>query len=99
MNNFFLLEKPDIQFFLFVYFIAISIITFFYFGWDKMRAELNKRRVSEKMLWILSLLGGSLSALLAMHFFRHKTKKFSFQAGMAIILMIQILFAIWLFKK
>ncbi|MFH1947064.1 MAG: DUF1294 domain-containing protein [Candidatus Magasanikbacteria bacterium] len=47
--------------------------------------------MSEKMLWILSAIGGSIGALLAMNFFRHKTKKLSFQAGIATILAGQIL--------
>lgn len=93
------IEPESVRFFLVLYGIFISIITFFYFGWDKIRAELGKRRVSERMLWIFTLLGGSLGALLGMHFFRHKTKKLSFQAGLAIIFMIQILIILWLLKN
>ena len=73
------------------YLLVINIITIFYFGWDKMRSQIyNARRVSEKTLWILSLVGGSIGALIGMKFFRHKTKKLSFQAGIAVILVIQI---------
>jgi uncharacterized membrane protein YsdA (DUF1294 family) len=46
--------------------------------------------VREKTLWLLALLGGSPAALAGMHVFRHKTKKLSFQAGLAAILAIQI---------
>ncbi|MBI4992884.1 MAG: DUF1294 domain-containing protein [Candidatus Magasanikbacteria bacterium] len=75
---------------LFVYFLLINLISFFYIGIDKMKAQLDRRRVSEKTLWLLALIGGSLGTLLGMHFFRHKTKKISFQAVLAIILAIQI---------
>lgn len=92
------IEPESVRFFLVLYGIFISIITFFYFGWDKIRAELGKRRVSERMLWILTLLGGSLGALAGMHFFRHKTKKLSFQAVLVIIFAVQILILIWSFK-
>lgn len=73
-----------------LYVAAINVLTFFYFGIDKMKARGGRRRISEKMLWVLSLLGGSVGALMAMHFFRHKTQKLSFQAGMAVILALQI---------
>lgn len=73
------------------YIIAISIITFFYFGFDKMRSlRPDGRRVREKTLWILSAIGGSPGALLGMHFFRHKTKKPSFQGMMMLILLLQV---------
>ena len=77
---------------LIVFLLVINIITFFYFGLDKMRAQINQtRRISEKTLWLLSLIGGSIGALLGIKYFRHKSKKLSFQAGMAIILALQIL--------
>ncbi|MBI4427249.1 MAG: DUF1294 domain-containing protein [Candidatus Magasanikbacteria bacterium] len=75
---------------LLLYFLLINLISFFYIGVDKMKAQLNRRRVSEKTLWLSALIGGSLGTLLGMHFFRHKTKKISFQAILAIILAIQI---------
>ena len=77
---------------LIIYLVIINIITFFYFGIDKIKSQIaGKRRISEKTLWILSTIGGSAGALLGMNFFRHKTKKMSFQAGIAIILAGQIL--------
>ena len=76
---------------LITYLIVINIVTFFYFGIDKIKSQLQHRRISEKMLWILSAIGGSIGALIGMNFFRHKTKKLSFQAGIAVILAGQIL--------
>jgi uncharacterized membrane protein YsdA (DUF1294 family) len=74
-----------------VYLLIINIITFGFFGFDKMRSEIaDARRIREKTLWFLALIGGSAGALLGMHFFRHKTKKLSFQAVLAIILAMQI---------
>ena len=73
------------------YFIVINLITFFLFGLDKSRSQqAGARRIRERTLWLSMLFGGSLGALLAMHFFRHKTKKISFQAVAAIILTLQI---------
>ena len=73
-----------------IYFLVINVITFFYFGIDKIKSRSGSRRISEKMLWILTLIGGSIGALSGMKFFRHKTKKLSFQAVIAIILALQI---------
>lgn len=81
------------------YVVGITIVTFFYFGIDKMKSRFKSRRISEKALWLLSLCGGSFGALLGMYFFRHKTRKLSFQAGLASILAIQILAAMFLIVK
>ena len=75
---------------LLIYFLLINIAGFFYIGIDKMKAQVNRRRVSEKTLWLLALIGGSLGTLLGMHFFRHQTKKISFQTILAVILAVQL---------
>ena len=75
---------------LLIYLVLINLITFFYFGVDKLKAQLSHRRVPEKTLWILALVGGTVGALAGMNFFRHKTKKNSFQIVIAFILLIQI---------
>lgn len=69
--------------------LLINVVTFCAFGVDKFMAVANHWRISEKMLWFLSLIGGSAGALLAMHTFRHKTKKIEFQLMMFVILLIQ----------
>lgn len=84
------INLPILSQLLVIYFIVINLITFFYFGFDKMRSQINERRVRERTLWLLALIGGSAGALLGMHFFRHKTKKISFQAVIAVILTAQI---------
>jgi uncharacterized membrane protein YsdA (DUF1294 family) len=78
------------QQFLILYFFVINLITFFYYGVDKIKARFGSSRISEKMLWILALIGGSVGALAGMKFFRHKTKKISFQAVIAVILALQV---------
>lgn len=76
----------------FYYLAGINILTFFYFGFDKIQSQREgRRRISERGLWTLSLLGGSPGALLAMKFFRHKTKKISFQLILVVICLIQII--------
>lgn len=96
---FWFLELTLLQQILLVYFLVINIVTFFYFGIDKLKSQVaGKRRISERTLWILSLIGGSMGALAGIKFFRHKTKKLSFQAGMAMILALQIILIYFLWQ-
>lgn len=81
-----------------IYFVLINIITFFAYAFDKMKSRGEGRRTPEKTLWLLTLLGGSPAALLAMHYFRHKTRKFSFQAVIVLILCIQISVILFLYN-
>ena len=79
------------------YAILINLIAFFFYGIDKAKAARGNRRISEKTLWLLALVGGSAGALLAMNFFRHKTKKLSFQMVLALILALQIVIIYFVF--
>ena len=58
---------------------------------DKIKAKKNKWRISEKTLFLLSIIGGSVGCLLGMYTFRHKTKKWYFKIGFPLILIIQII--------
>ena len=57
---------------------------------DKRRAIKRKYRISEKALFIIAILGGSLGSILGMNRFRHKTKHWYFKYGMPLIFIIQI---------
>jgi uncharacterized membrane protein YsdA (DUF1294 family) len=83
---------------LIIFLFIVNIITFITFGLDKMRSRGNGRRTPEKTLWLLTLLGGSPAALLSMKYFRHKTKKLSFQAVIVLILAIQVAMIFFLFS-
>ena len=60
------------------YLVGINIITFFIYGIDKYKACHNKYRISEKSLFILSIIGGSIGAIIGMKCFHHKTRKLLF---------------------
>ncbi len=72
-----------------VLFIIFNIITFFIFGIDKLLARTGRKRISERTLLILALLGGSVGAVFAQKLFRHKTQKFRYILW--IILVIQFI--------
>ena len=51
----------------------VNLVTFLVFGWDKFKAKYREkhptaRRVPEKALFLLAILGGSAGALLGMPF-------------------------------
>lgn len=78
-----------------IYLAVINLAAFFVYGLDKAKAGITgARRISEKTLLIVALIGGSLGALIGMKIFRHKTKKLGFQAPLALILALQI-FLVW----
>lgn len=87
-----------------IWLALINVITFLVFGVDKWKAKRKEkketvRRVPEKTLLILSALGGSVGALLAMKAFHHKTLHRAFRLGVPVILALQILipFGLWLY--
>ena len=68
-------------------------------GEDKKRAIKKRYRLSEHMLFIIALCGGSLGSLIGMEVFRHKTKHFTFKLGIPCILIVQILIVFVFIKE
>lgn len=48
------------------------------------------RRVPERTLWAISLLGGSIGTTVGMQLFRHKTKHLQFKFGLPLLVILQI---------
>ncbi len=59
--------------------LVMSVITFIVYAVDKNAARRNTRRVPEKNLHLLALLGGWPGALLAQQMLRHKSVKQPFR--------------------
>lgn len=75
--------------------LGINSAALFIMGLDKSLARggsvgKGAQRVPEAVVFVVGLLGGSPGILLAMHLFRHKTKKVSFQFVMLLIFVAQI---------
>lgn len=71
-----------------IYLLVISVITFFAYGLDKLKAKGKSRRTPEKVLLGLSLFGGAIGGALGMALFRHKTKHWYFIAINLIALLL-----------
>ena len=72
------------------YLLAINVVTFVIYGFDKRQAIKSKMRVPEVVLHFLAFIGGSPAAGIAQIVFRHKTKKTSFRIVFFLIVAIQI---------
>ncbi len=68
----------------------VSLLTFFTFGYDKHQAKLGKRRIPERTLHLLELLGGWPGSALGQAFFRHKRRKFSYMIVFAGIVLLHL---------
>lgn len=82
--------------FIFIYIILTNILLFTLMGIDKQKAKLNQWRISEKTLFILAIIGGSIGGILGIYTFRHKTKHLKFTLGFPTIILFQVI-AIFLF--
>ena len=82
--------------FIFIYVFFTNLLLFILMGLDKRKAKLNHWRISEKTLFSLALMGGSIGGILGMYTFRHKTKHLKFTLGFPIIFLFQLI-SIFLF--
>lgn len=78
-----------------IYLIAVSVITFLFYGYDKYQSKSNGQRIPELVLHLLILAGGTIGAFLGQILFRHKTKKWQFRMVFTLILVVQIGLLVW----
>ena len=81
-----------------IYILIINFIAFILYGIDKSRAKRGEWRISEKSLFLVALIGGSIGAIMGMHVFHHKTRHWYFQSGLPLILILQIA-VVWLIGR
>jgi uncharacterized membrane protein YsdA (DUF1294 family) len=78
------------------YLLIANVVGFSLMGIDKSKAKRHAWRIPEKVLFLASLLGGSVGTWAGMYAFRHKTKHWYFVVGMPLILAAQIAVAWWI---
>ena len=81
-------------FFCFYGLLLINVVAFALYVLDKYMALHGRRRISERVLLMLALFGGSVGALMAMSLVRHKTQKRCFSIGVPLLLIMQLLIMI-----
>ena len=81
------------------YFAVISIISIVVCCYDKNMATKKKRRISEKILLLLSVLGGSIAMFFTMCLIRHKTRNIKFMLGIPLIITVQTVILLLILKN
>lgn len=76
-----------------LYLGVINIVAALVTVHDKSAAKAHGRRVPEKSLFTLAILGGSPAMLVTMHRIRHKTQHKRFMLGLPLILLAQLVLA------
>lgn len=72
----------------------MSVIAFFTYRADKIKARKGQWRIKESVLLGLGVFGGAVGALLGMQVFRHKTKHWYFWAVNILALLLHIAAAV-----
>lgn len=78
-----------------LYLVLINIITFVLYAIDKLNAKTDSWRISERILILFAVAGGSAGALLGMYICRHKIRKPKFKFGVPVILVVQIIVIVY----
>lgn len=66
---------------------------------DKKKAINSKWRIPEKVIFIVTILGGGIGTIIGMYKFRHKTKKLKFTIGLPVITLSEIVLIIWIVSR
>lgn len=78
-----------------LYLAAINLLTFGAFFVDKQRAAQDLRRIPERTLLILAVLGGTIGAIVGQQALRHKTQKQPFASRLRMIVLAHGLLLSW----
>jgi uncharacterized membrane protein YsdA (DUF1294 family) len=78
------------------FYAVFSLLAYIAYAVDKKAAIKNRRRISEKSLHLLGVLGGWPGAILAQQKLRHKTQKTAFQVTFWLTVVVNLVCAGWL---
>ena len=78
------------------YLLIINAVGLILMLTDKLLAKGNRRRIRERTLFLVAIVGGSVGSILGMYLFRHKTLHTKFTLGFPLILALQVIAVIWI---
>lgn len=83
--------------YLMLYLIVINLLSFYLMAKDKKAAIQHRWRVPEKVLFFVTLIGGSVGGLAGMIHYHHKNRKWYFLFGYSIIFALHLFLFLKLF--
>lgn len=80
-----------------LYYLVLNVALYAAMAMDKTRAVKNRRRIPEKTLFLMAVLGGGIGGFVGMFTRHHKTKHIDFYVVYAITTVMHILlwFLLW----
>lgn len=75
---------------------ALSLLAIGLYAFDKHRAQKGGRRIPERTLHLVALLGGWPGAMWARRRFRHKTRKRAFGAVLVLAALLHVGLGVWM---
>jgi uncharacterized membrane protein YsdA (DUF1294 family) len=82
---------------LFAWLVVINVLTAATYAWDKKAAQRpGARRIPERRLFLLNVIGGFLGAWIVFFGMRHKTRHTSFWVVQSVATVAWILLVVWL---
>lgn len=76
--------------YIFIWIGVISAVSVILTVYDKIAAKTDNRRIAEKTLMLLGLLGGAAAMLITMLIIHHKTRHAKFMIGLPVELILHI---------
>jgi len=76
-----------------VYFVIINLLSGLIFSIDKNAARKGRRRIPERTLHLLEIMGGVFATVLLMYTLRHKNRKISYWAWTWLVLIGWVILA------
>lgn len=76
--------------YLITYLLVMNVIGILVMAMDKHYARTHHYRIPERILWLVTLLGGGLGTTSAMWLFHHKSNKLHFMIGFPLIAVVEI---------
>jgi uncharacterized membrane protein YsdA (DUF1294 family) len=82
---------------LWIYLAAVNVIALIMCVYDKRAAIKKQRRISEKALFTISIVGGAAGMLAGMLLVRHKTKHWQFMVFVPLLIVVHVVIIVgWL---
>jgi len=78
------------------YLAAVNVVAFIMCIYDKRAAIKRRRRISEKALFAISIVGGAAGMLAGMLLSRHKTRHWYFVVFVPLLVAVHVLLLLWL---